>query len=1154
MKRLALIVCAVLALAPAFAAGGSVSGTVVDRDGPVIGAVVALIVSEAGPAPKAVMTGADGRYTFAGVAAGQYNVSASFAGSDPVASAPFAIADGGAIEVAPLSLEVETIEVNAKTDEVPVRGNTTTGETFQASKLEYIPTARSYTEVLKIAPGVSEDNSGGNSTAPAGISVYGSSAQESSYIIDGVNTTSIDTGRPSTNINYDLIDKIEVKTGGYNAEFGGAQGAVVNVTTKTGSNNFEGAFNLLYSPERLASAPESNEVGTELPRPGGREISATIGGPIVKNKAYFFAAISSRVYSGLSPQRNLDLLSSGSSGTGRQVAEDSDNSGLYSAKVTWQVTQNHRLTATFFSDPRSASLRDELGGYGGDYDLKSGTKSASLDLQSILGNRWVFAASGGIHDENAETSPTIDRRAANPIGSDRRLSYQSIRLRLTDTTSAGGGSPQDLSLKSGPYAYSGETDGARRFLRTSIEGSFRKHTPKFGVEYEPSSFEQTLDYGYGTGMALEWSEATTASANQQEQLLGIRRCWGDGQGACLDWAHQIKAEARTSAARAYAQDQWRLTDNLTLNYGLRWDSQTIADSAGNKLVTIDGSFSPRLGFTWDILGGGRSKLYGSAGRYYDTVPLQVMSRAFAPRITMSRLYRTRNWGYQDFISSFNVGPTQSDYGLCATNTPGDDVNVPTCWDFESADLVSNPSQTTGFVDKVYSPNGLLNSGNPRGLFRPEVVVNSGSLYRSPIDPTLKGASTDEVMIGFDWTFKPSWTIGARMIGRRLNDAIEDISLDLGHTYIIANPGGPYHFYVDPQNPDLWNPNYDPTSSAASARPGLAQMYGCGVATTCTVTSDAMRALGLGAIPSAERKFKGYELTLTKQLTDKFWFTFSYLHSRTVGNYRGRYFAETEERDPNQTEAFDVPALTVNTFGRLPQDRPEQIKVYGSYRLTDSLTLSGTIRRLSGTPIDATTDPLGGSTPFLGAIYLLPRGAAGRTPALTNLDLGLAYDVRDSKRVKLTFMADVFNVLNEQKALRVDSQFLASGMWRGAAYDPTFGVIFQDEGRGEPYDGYVDTAFGNADGTLTPDEWNRWAGSFQGQFQTTEQLYQFLRAETVNVNLNGTNVDVPAYPGFQNCPANMPTDLSTCGALNSRYGKSTQLESPRTIRLGIRLTF
>ena len=144
-------------------------------------------------------------------------------------------------------------------------------------------------------------------------------------------------------------------------------------------------------------------------------------------------------------------------------------------------------------------------------------------------------------------------------------------------------------------------------MRSALEGSFRKHTPKFGVEYEPSDFDQTLDYGYGTGISMEWNEATTPSSRQPEQLVGVRRCWGDGQGNCLDWAHQVRAEATTSALRAYAQDQWRLTDNLTINYGLRWDSQTVQDSAGSKLIKIDDSFSPRLGFTWDILGGGRSK-------------------------------------------------------------------------------------------------------------------------------------------------------------------------------------------------------------------------------------------------------------------------------------------------------------------------------------------------------------------------------------------------------------------------------------------------------------------------------------------------------------------------------------------------------------------
>ncbi|HEX4826564.1 MAG TPA: carboxypeptidase regulatory-like domain-containing protein [Candidatus Polarisedimenticolaceae bacterium] len=1155
LRRLVLFAVLCLPAWPALAAGVVVSGVVVDQDGPVIGALVQL--QGEGVPPKAAMTGADGRYTFKDVTAGKYTLQASFAGGEPVAAPPIMVTDGKAVDVPPLSLVVQTVEVTAKVDEVEVQGNTTTGETFQSKKLEYIPTARSYTDVLKIAPGVTEDTGGNSNGGPSGISVYGSSSLESSYIIDGVNTTSIDTGRPSTNINYDMIDKIEIKTGGYNAEFGGAQGAVVNVSTKTGTNLFAGSFNIYLSPDQLSSQPKQNDLGTQLPTPDGREVSGTLGGPIVKDKLWFFAAIADRTIRGVAPQEYLNLLDTpGQPATSRQFAEDTDRSAMYSLKTTWQVTANNRLTANYFSDPRVANYRDELGGYGGDYELTTGGTTAALDFTSVLGKRWVFDASAGLHTENADTLPTLDRRESNPIGENRRLSYQSIRVKIasTDPETGSSGGANDVSLKVGPYAYSGDTSGDRQFIKASIEGSYLKHTPKFGVEFEPSSFDQDLKYGWGTGISLEWADATQPNALQQEQQVGIRRCWGDGHGACLDWNHQIHAQASTDSMRAFVQDQWKPTADLTVNYGLRWESQSVKDSDGNVLVKMDKNFAPRLGFTWDVLGGGRSKLYMSAGRYYDTVPLQVMSRAFAPRQTMTRLYRTRNWSYLDFINSFNVGPEQTGYGLCATNTPGDDYNTPTCWDFESYDLITNPYQTTGFVDKVYSPNGLLNSGNPRGLFVPDVIVTSGSLYRSPIVNDLKGSSTDEVMAGFDWTFKQSWTAGVRIIGRKLNDAIEDISLDLGRTFIIANPGGPYHFYIDPNNPDMYNPNYDPTSTDYSARAGLGQMYGCSAGTICTVTPQEMKSMGLGAVPSAQRTFRGLEFTLAKQLTDKFWFNFSYLHSKTVGNYRGRYFVETEERDPNQTEAFDVPALAVNTYGRLPQDRPEQVKMYGSYRVSEDITLSGTLRYSSGTPLDATTDPLGGSTPFLGPIYLMPRGSAGRTPGLTNFDMGFAYDIRDSARLKLTLTMDVFNVLNEQNAVKVDSQFLAAGMWKGAFYDPNLGFFFQQEGRGEPFDGYIDGKFGNGDGIVTPDEWNRWAGSFEGRFHSLQALYTFLRTETVPVLIDGVVRDVPAYPGFSNCPAQLPSDYSLCGGLNARFGQSTQLEAPRSIRLGVRLAF
>lgn len=1151
-----LALAALIPLSQAAAAGAIVTGVVVDQDGPVVGAVVQLQTE--GASPRAAMTNGDGRFTFKDLAAGKYTIQASFAGGDPVSGPPVVVPDGKTVDVPPLSLVVETVQVTAKVDDVEVKGNTTTGDTFQAKKLEYIPTARSYTDVLKIAPGVTEDTGGaGGGSAPAGISVYGSSSLESSYVIDGINTTSIDTGRPSTNINYDMIDKIEIKTGGYNAEFGGAQGAVVDVTTKSGTNEFAGSFNLYLAPDQLASAPQTNGLGSELPTPDSREVSGTLGGPIVKDKLFFFGAIADRTYRGTAPQQYLNLLDQpGQPATGRTVAEDTERGSLYSFKLTWQISPNHRLTANYFSDPRTTNNRDELGGYGGDYEQSTGGASAALTLTSVLGTKWLFDSSLGLHTENADTLPTLDRRESNPVGENRRLSYQSIRVRIADAESIGAtsSSASDVSLKVGPYAYSGSTDGNRKFLRASAEGSYRYHTPKFGAEYETSDFNQKLDYGWGTGISLEWADATPSASNQPQQEVGIRRCWGDGKGACLDWNNQVHAQASTDSIRAYVQDQWKPNNDLVFNYGVRWESQAVKDSLGKTLVTMNKNIAPRLGFTWDVLGGGRSKLYASAGRYYDAAPLQVMSRAFAPRETMTRLYRTRGWDYLDYIASFNVGPEQSAYGLCASNTPQDDVNVPTCWDFESEDLIENPYKTSGFIDKVYSPNGLLNSGNPRGLFSPDVIVTSGSLYRSPIVNNLKGSSTDEVMVGYDWTFKDSWTVGARLIGRRLNDAIEDISLDLGKTFIIANPGGPYTFYVDPSNPDLFNPNYDPTSSAYAARPGLAQMYGCAAATNCTVTADQMRAKGLGAVPSAQRIFRGAELTLGKQLTDKFWFNFSYLHSKTVGNYRGRYFVESEERDPNQTEAFDVPALAVNTYGRLPQDRPEQVKFYGSYRATDDITLSTTLRYASGTPFDATTEPLGGSTPFLGPIYLMPRGSAGRTPGITNFDLGFAYDVRDSARVKLSFMVDVFNVLNEQKPVRVDSQFMAAGLWKGAFYDPNLGFFFQQQGRGEPYDGYIDVKFGNGDGIVTPDEWNRWAGYFEGKFTSIQALYTYLRTETVPVNIDGVVRNVPAYPGFADCPATLPTDFTKCSGINARFGQSTQLEAPRTIRLGVRIAF
>ncbi|MBZ5637188.1 MAG: carboxypeptidase regulatory-like domain-containing protein [Acidobacteriia bacterium] len=1148
---------AIAVAAPARAAG-SAAGTVVDRDGPLPGATVVL-AGAALPAAKSALTDAKGFYRFQGIPAGTYEITAFLGDGQKFKLPGVQVANGSETRVPAISLFVETVQVTGKSLDVVTKDTTTSGETFEAEKIATLPTGRSYTDLLKIAPGVSGDDGSG------GQSVYGATGLESSYLIDGVNTTSVESGRPSKEISFDLIDKMELKTGGYEAEFGGAQGAIVNVTTKSGSNEFTGALSFYDTPASLSAAPARNGFGTELPVPNDREISTSVGGPIVRDRLFFFAAVSRKNSSRVAPQADLSsVLGETVQGATRRFAEDSDEADLYSLKLTWQPAGRNRVVATLMSDPRLQNLRDELGGYGGDHEVRTGGTTASVQLSSILSKRWLLEAQVGTHSENDRVLPTLERRSFNPVGEDRRLSYASVQLRGArgaDGTTL----PGEPSLKYGPYAYSGEMNGDRQFAKAAAEASFLRHTVKFGAEYEISDYEQSLDYGWGTGMALEWSDITDRDpatgaprpGRQTEELVGVRRCWGDGQGDCVDWNHQVRARGATGSLRLFAQDQWKPASTVTLNYGLRWEQQDIRDAEGSVLGKMKDNLAPRLGFAWDVLGDDRSKLYFSAGRFYDTVPMQVVSRAFAPRILMTRLYRSKNWtDIPTFLNTLNALPGSNYFGVCPVNDPIYDQGSSTCWDFESKDLWPDPfayaTKKGILADKVHSPDGLNSNGTPVS-FVPEVVVNSGSLNRSPIDPDLKGTSTDEVTVGYDWEFRDGWMAGARAIGRRLNEAIEDMSLDFGKTYVIANPGGPYRFYADPSNLDLVNPRYVPGSADPSQAPGLAQRFGCEPGAVCAVRNDDLEAAGLGAFPKATRTFRGVELTLSRKLRDKYWFNLSYLYSRTFGNYRGRYFAESEERDPNVTEAFDVPALVVNSTGLLPQDKTHQVKLYGSYRVTPSVSLGAAYRFATGSPISATTDPAGGSTPFFGPIFLLERGSVGRTPSLRNLDANVAWEIRDAGRAKLSMYLDVFNLLNEQKPVRVDEQFLAVGQPKAVIY-PGLGAYISQGGRGEPLDLYLDQKFGNKDGRVTPNEWNAWANSLNGAFGSLRELYAYLKNETVPDILSYDSKPVPAFPGFANCPASLPADPTECPALNAGFGRAKEIEAPRSIRVGIRLTF
>src|SRR5205085_7812241 len=105
--------------------------------------------------------------------------------------------------------------------------------------VETLPTGRNYSSVVQVVPGVSTDASSNNSDQTT-ITVYGSSGAENGFYIDGVNTTGAEYGFQGKELNYEFIQAVDVKTGGYEAEFGRATGGIINVITKSGGNEFHG--------------------------------------------------------------------------------------------------------------------------------------------------------------------------------------------------------------------------------------------------------------------------------------------------------------------------------------------------------------------------------------------------------------------------------------------------------------------------------------------------------------------------------------------------------------------------------------------------------------------------------------------------------------------------------------------------------------------------------------------------------------------------------------------------------------------------------------------------------------------------------------------------------------------------------------------------
>ena len=386
----------------------------------------------------------------------------------------------------------------------------------------------------------------------------------------------------------EFVQEVQVKTGGFEAEYGRATGGVVNLVTKSGSNTLRGATSLYWLPrslqERQPNALDYDSAGTlgvsrynQSAEHSEVEANLSLGGAIVKDRLFYFAFVR---YS------DTDALAVWSTQAQRSTTGDP----YWGGKLDWAISPSHRLESTYISD----AVDVRVTGYR--FDGATATTGEVVDTGSrFRGGENYVAKYSGLFTEALLLSAQAGRN----------------RFNRTDSPDSGDVCPVAYDSRSGRRVRIGcwidssvGTDyDERTAFRADLDWFVGRHSLRAGADLETNeSRRQRLDSGgvsyryYVNGTRYKTVPKTTEIVRVQHQVE-------DGT-------------YETGSSAAYVQDSWAVTRNLTVNFGVRWERYENTNALGERFIEISDQLAPRLGLAWDVRGDGRSKLFGSFGVYH----------------------------------------------------------------------------------------------------------------------------------------------------------------------------------------------------------------------------------------------------------------------------------------------------------------------------------------------------------------------------------------------------------------------------------------------------------------------------------------------------------------------------------------------------------
>jgi hypothetical protein len=609
----ALAAVALLVVSGAFAqTSGRIEGTVQDSNGAALPGVTLTATSSTLPGNVTAVTDGGGNFRLLSLPPGNYTVAAALEGFNNIEQRDIRV---GIDRTVTLQLTMTAAFAGELTvlGDAPVvdTASATAGVSMSAETFDRIPMTRDFYAVAQVATGAATD--------ATGTTVYGSTGVENAYVIEGLNTTGAERGEEAKTLNFDFIQEVEIKTGGLPAEYGRLTGGLINAITKSGGNEFNGDLFGFYEGGDLQSddstRSERSVDATQIVDTDSRlEYGFDLGGYFVKDKLWFFAAYNRVDRTDATTVINF-INSPGSPAPGTVVEADIEED-LYAAKLTWRINSNNNLSATLFGDPteRTGNVFN-ISGPPSTWDgtRETGSDDFVLRYDGVFGSSWVVEGLAGLHQEEDTT-----------VGPGKSLPH------FIDTR------PSGPDATSGGFTFHQDQEFEREVFKLDVSKFLGNVELKFGADQEDtSSVNANWNGGAGQRIYIFNNRADPNGPTVYRHRFYIN---DQAPGFVIDdpstWqiATPLVSEPNSVSSAAYAQVSWKAMPNFTLNLGARYEKQEVNDRFGETTIELDDNWAPRIAFVWDPQANGRSKLFGSFGRYYENIPLDINIRAFGGEV------------------------------------------------------------------------------------------------------------------------------------------------------------------------------------------------------------------------------------------------------------------------------------------------------------------------------------------------------------------------------------------------------------------------------------------------------------------------------------------------------------------------------------------